>query len=50
MECSYPRILPVNVDAIQVIVVDKVGNISGHSKTIGGSDALAKDHVGARIG
>ncbi len=50
MECSYPRILPVNVDAIEAILVDEVGNVGGHGQTIGGSDALTKDHISARVG
>lgn len=46
---TYSWILPVNVDAVEVIVVDEVGNIGSHRQPVGRSDAITENHIGARI-
>ena len=46
---TYPRILPVNIHAVEVIVDNKVRNISSHSQTIRRRDTIPKDHIGTRI-
>lgn len=48
-DCSYPRVLPVNIDTIEVVVFDEVGDIGGHGQTISGSDAFPENHVSARV-
>lgn len=49
-DCSYPRVLPVNIDAIEVVVFDEIGDVGGHGQTVGGSDAFPKNHVSAWVG
>jgi hypothetical protein len=47
---THRRIFPIEVNAIELIVGDKAGDIPGHGRLVGSSgDARAEDIVGARV-
>lgn len=47
---TYSWILPVDIDAVEVMVLDEVGNVGGHCQPISRSDTVTENHVRARIG
>src|SRR3569833_45244 len=47
---TYARILPVNVDSIQAVCVDEIGNVLGKSLTVGRGGPVAEDLIRSRVG
>lgn len=48
-EKTYTRIFPVNVNAIDALVAEKLGNVGSKGLAVG-EDGLADDIVGGRLG
>lgn len=45
MNTTYTRVFPINVNAIEVVILDEVGNVGRQLHTVGGRSSLAKDLV-----
>lgn len=45
MTITYTRVFPINVNAIEVVVLDEVGNVGRQLHAVGGRSSLAKDLV-----
>jgi hypothetical protein len=48
-EVGRSGVFPVDIDAIEIVFLDEVGDFGGHGETVGKHNAVAEDGVGLRI-